>query len=372
MVYRFTPADRAAFKRCRRQWDLGARERQNYEPAGPAPADLGLAVRDALAVYYFPGMWDWRRSVVLPLVLQGFARSLDRQPATGEDRAAGEAMLARYFDWAPEVDRLSPIQVECQFEVNLPDPAGEGRELVLADGRPVRYQVRVDLLAGDERDHYWVVGHRLVDRFLATDELLLDEELVAACWALERFYPGMRVAGTVHNELRLDPAGPAAPAPATRPRRWPRPGRAGRDHQRGLPQHEASGGGRSLPYRRRGAARAGPPEAAAVVSQGNQQFRRTRVRRDPAELEAMGARLAAEALDMVDPGLRLYPTPAPGHCAACQFVAPCLAMEQGGDVGAVLAAGFRDRGPERVEPGRLGAGTWGTGRGAAPPRFGPG
>ena len=84
MAYRFTPADRGAFKRCRRQWDFGARERQNYEPARPAAVpDLDLAVRDALAVYYFPGMWDWQRSVVLPLVLQGFARSMGRQPGAG-------------------------------------------------------------------------------------------------------------------------------------------------------------------------------------------------------------------------------------------------------------------------------------------------
>ena len=47
------------------------------------------------------------------------------------------------------VDRFSPIQVECAFEVNLPDPAGGDRELVLADGRPIRYQGRADLLAGD-------------------------------------------------------------------------------------------------------------------------------------------------------------------------------------------------------------------------------
>jgi hypothetical protein len=379
MAYRFTPADREAFKRCRRQWDLGARERRNLEPARPeAAADLELAVRDALAVYYFPGMWDWQRSVVLPLVLQGLGRSLDRQPATAGQRAAGEAMLARYFDWAPSVDRLAPIQVEGVFEVNLPDPAGGDRELVLADGRPIRYQARVDLLAGDQHDDYWVVAHRLVDRFPAVEDLLLDEELVAACWAVERTYPGMRVAGTVHNELRLAPldavpAGPGA-APSERPRRRLLAGRAGRAHQRGLPQHEASGGGRSLPYRRRGPARAGAGrgDQDAVATQGNPRFRRTRIRRPAAELAAMGARLAAEALDMVDPGLRLYPSPAPEHCRGCQFVAPCLAMEQGGDVGAVLAAGYRDRGPERVEPGRLGAGTWSSGRGAAPPRFGQG
>jgi hypothetical protein len=374
MAYRFTPADRGAFKRCRRQWDFGARERQNYEPARPAAVpDLDLAVRDALAVYYFPGMWDWQRSVVLPLVLQGFARSMGRQPgAGGGELAAGEGLLRRYFEWAPGVDRFSPVQVECAFEVNLPDPAGGDRELVLADGRPIRYQGRADLLAGDEHDHYWIVAHRVVDRFGPADELLLDEELVAACWAMERLYPGMRVAGTVHNELQR----PAPPAPRTawsRLRRRLVPSdrqnrRSGR-HQRGLPQHEASGGGRSLPYARRGVARPGPPDAEAVASQGDGEFRRTRVRRDRAELEAMGARLAAEALEMVDPGLSLHPSPAPEHCGTCQFVGPCLAMERGGDLRVVLEAGFRDRGPERVEPGRLGAATWGMGRGAAPPRF---
>ena len=63
------------------------------------------------------------------------------------------------------------------------------------------------------------------------------------------------------------------------------------------------------------------------------------------------------------------PSPAPEHCGICQFVGPCLAMERDGDVRGVLEAGFRDRGPDRVEPGRLGAATWGMGRGAAPPRF---
>jgi hypothetical protein len=373
MAYRFTPADRGAFKRCRRQWDFGARERQRYEPAQPAAtADLELAVRDALAVYYFPGMWDWQRSVVLPLVLAGFARSVGRGPPAGEEElAAAEALLRRYFEWAPGVDRFSPIQVEHPFEVNLPDPAGGDRELVLADGRPVRYQGRVDLLAGDEHDRYWVVAHRLVDRFGAAGDLLLDEELVAACWALEQVYPGMRIAGTVHNELRRAnlPVGMDQPPPKAAPSRSPWR-RLRRRHERGLPQHEASGGGRSLPYARRGAARARPADPAEVEVQGDGAFRRTRVLRDRAELAAMGARLAAEALEMVDPDVRLYPSPSPEHCGTCQFVAPCLATERGGDdVRAVLEAGYRDRGPERAEPGRLGAATWGTGRGAAPPRF---
>jgi len=371
MAYRFTPADRGAFKRCRRQWDFGARERQNYEPARPAAVpDLDLALRDALAVYYFPGMWDWQRSVVLPLVLQGFARSMGRQPgAGGGELAAGEGLLRRYFDWAPGVDRFSPIQVECAFEVNLPDPAGGDRELVLADGRPIRYQGRADLLAGDEHDHYWIVAHRMVDRFGPADELLLDEELVAACWAMERLYPGMRVAGTVHNELRR----PAPPAPRTawsRLRRRPvhsdrQIRRSVRRHQRGLPQHEPSGGGRSLPYARRGVARPargrGQPGRRGVPADPG--------REGPGRAGGHGGQAGRRGPRDGRPRTVAAPEPGPGALRDLPVRGPVLAMERGGDLRVVLEAGFRDRGPERVEPGRLGAATWGMGRGAAPPRF---
>lgn len=62
-----TAAERASFTRCRRQWDFGAGMRQDLEPVRRAAVpDLDRAVRDALAVYYFPGMWDWDRGVRLP------------------------------------------------------------------------------------------------------------------------------------------------------------------------------------------------------------------------------------------------------------------------------------------------------------------
>lgn len=61
------PWEREAFKRCRRAWDLGATERQNYEPIStPSSPDLGEALRDALAIYYYPGMWEWGRSAERP------------------------------------------------------------------------------------------------------------------------------------------------------------------------------------------------------------------------------------------------------------------------------------------------------------------
>ena len=62
---------------------------------------------------------------------------------------------------------------------------------------------------------------------------MLDEEAAAACWAWEQDYIGMEIAGTIHNEVRID--GPLdspvdEPAaigqaqtggPARTQRRWP-------------------------------------------------------------------------------------------------------------------------------------------------------
>ena len=70
---------------------------------------------------------------------------------------------------------------------------------------------------------------------------------------------------------------------------------------------------------------------------------------------------------MLEPGLPLYPTPTPEHCAACDFRAPCLAMNEGGDADAILKTNYRVRLPEAPEEGRLGAVTWSMNRGAAPP-----
>ena len=69
---------------------------------------------------------------------------------------------------------------------------------------------------------------------------------------------------------------------------------------------------------------------------------------------------------MVNPDLALYPTPA-AHCSECAFRPPCLALQQGADAEAILAAGYRTRPPEAPEEGRLGGVTWSMNRGAVPP-----
>jgi len=309
-----TAADRRAFKRCRRSWDFGSRLRQGWEPdVDVAEVDLGEAVRAALAVWYFPGMWEWGRAIVRPLAIEAYRRVVAGWPA-GYDGTArqGEALLARYFDWAPAVDLFTPLRVHADVEVSVPDPSDPRQDLAAGDGAAVHYADRVDLVVVDAFNAYWLVDHRVGDGWAASDELVLDEAGAAGCWAWGRSYLGMDIAGVIYNELRADGDG------------------------------------------------AGEP------------FRRTEVRRGLAELERVRHKLGCEARDMTSAGLAVYPAPGWDVCSACMYRPPCIALDAGADAGAVLDAGYRRRPPVVVQEGRLGGATWSLGRGAAPPKFGPG
>jgi hypothetical protein len=76
--------------------------------------------------------------------------------------------------------------------------------------------------------------------------------------------------------------------------------------------------------------------------------------------------IALEAMEMTDAGLYVYPSPSPQHCLACDYRQPCIAMNEGADVAAILNSAYRLRPPEQVEEGRLGGQTWSMNRGAMP------
>jgi hypothetical protein len=363
--------DRAAFKRCRRAWDLGAYGRRNLEPVVVVdPLDTDRAIRDALAVYYYPGMWDWSRGIVLPLVDQALQRAVaahsarrgEPVPSDAEGRyGSAKRLLHAYVDWAPGVERIAPVLVEADFDVDLADPDRPGSGLFTPSGEHVRYRGRVDLLSVDEHDAYWIVRHRVVREWTPLDELVRDEEGVAACWAWEQFYLGMEIAGTMHNEMRLPLRSDGEPDRA-----------AAGPERGGVAQHEGSGGGRSVPQHRRLYAMASEPtEPERVVHDTGPLFRRTWIRRTRAEVLAAGRQLATEARAMFATDIEVYPSPSRAACRRCPFSAPCVALYEGraAEAEAILASSYRSRPDEEPVEGRLGGVTWSTGRGAAPPRF---
>jgi hypothetical protein len=357
MTYWIRASDRATFKSCRRAWDLGSRNRQNLEPIPqPGRIDLESAVRDALAVYYFPGMWEWNRAIVKPLVHQALERSVRAQPeAEGSDMPTddavaqalerGHALLDAYAAWAPTVDHFTPVRIDTDVEVDIPDPARPGLGLVTENGEPIRYTDRVHLLVIDNDDTYWAVEHRLVvDDWAGDDMLQLDERTIAWCWAWPLFYLGMHVAGTVYNEIRADSGALDGTLPSQ------------------VAHHPQV-------RHRRMYARADAVPRERVRSEGTDAFRRTRIPRGEAELAAANADIATEARTAAVPDLDIYPSPAPATCARCEYTSPCMVLNEGGDPGPELVRSYQRRKPETVEEGRLGGATWSMNRGAAPPRW---
>jgi hypothetical protein len=356
MDYRITEKDRAQFKRCRQQWDFASPHRRDLAPVGAVDAGLTASVKDALAAYYYPGTWDWAHELKQSLVHKALKRALDDG---GEVHAleTATALLDSYDAWAITVDDFAPVKIAHDVQALVPDPREPERGLTTPDGSAVIYTCRIDLLAIDAADEYWVVRHQIVDDWQESEALIRDEAAVAACWVWEQEYLGMEISGTIHNEVRingpLDP--PATDSSAT-----------GASHR--VRQSEPSGGGRAIPQHRRLLARTARTDATnRVVQRTAGLIRRTHIRRSRAEISLVPLFIGAEAIDMTK-SPAIYPTYAP-HCQMCKFSSPCLALIEGTDAERILAQHFGRPPTEDSPKPRLGQSTWSFGRGAAPPQW---
>jgi hypothetical protein len=287
------------------------------------------------------------------LVRKAVVRALDDADAP-EALPTATALVDAYDAWATTVDDFAPVRIGHDVSGLVPDPRDPERGLTTPEGSAVIYACRIDLLAVDARDEYWVVRHQILDEWQDVEALIGDEEAVAACWAWEQEYLGMEISGTIHNQVRvtgpLDPPAAGTPAPD-------------RVHQ-----SEGSGGGRSIPQHRRLVARTSRADESGPVEQfSGGPLRRTRIRRSRAEIGGAGAVIAGDAVEMSrEPAI--HPTFA-ADCGACEFCGPCLALVVGTDPEPMLATNFRPRSPEDQGKPRLGQSTWGFGRGAAPPQW---
>lgn len=357
MDYVIRAADREAFKRCRRAWDFSSTTRQNLRPRLPGRVfDLERALLEALAVYYYPGMWSWSREIVRPIASRAFVRSMRDQRQTFADHHSisndqqsywvehlerGQSLLQRYFGWAETVDQFTPVRAQTVFTVNVPDPASPADDMVGPQGGAVRYRGRVPLLVADERNAYWVVDHRLVTHEWEDLEiLLLDERSVSYCWAWERFYVGTRIAGTIHNEIRTSTPDPAPVGDQIEGRR------------RSEWSDTDARAGASVPRRRSYGGR-------LIKHQETESFRRTYIHRSRTSFEVFGEQLGREALAMTRTDLSLHPNPSRENCSRCEFRTPCIMLNEGADISDVLAESYEvDDVPEELQTGRIGS-EWG-------------
>ena len=99
-----------------------------------------------------------------PLVHKALEQSLVDADATDMlDKAA--ALLDCYDAWANAVDDFAPVKINLDVEALVPDPDDPERGLLVHDGSPVIYPCRIDLVAVDAADEYWVVCHQIVNEW---------------------------------------------------------------------------------------------------------------------------------------------------------------------------------------------------------------
>ncbi|MEO5884792.1 MAG: hypothetical protein ABIQ58_04670 [Candidatus Limnocylindrales bacterium] len=354
------------FRSCRRQWDLGAIERRGLVPVIRANVfNLEAAVRMGLAVYYFPALDDWNRQIVRPLALKGFNRAMSEQASAYEKtrtltpelardwqrhRRLGEALLARYFDWADAADDSDSLFSDELIWTPVPDPDDPVRDLGLDGGRPIRFVTRIDQLVSDPNDEHWIVEHRVAfDDFAPDAALIDDDEQQRAIWAIETAYPQLLVSGTIYNELLVH---------ADDPDRFAEPSldaadvRETRDMSR---VRHPSGAAARQPVSPDPEEIAARSVAVDRVDQraGTDDVRRSVVRRSRAAIEAAGQRVARDIRQMIDPGVDIAPNPSAERCPPCPFLLPCTTMQAGGDPDLVLLTEFRRRGEEELDDAGL-------------------
>lgn len=334
-------SDRIAYKKCRRQWDIISDTRQGRKPIEtPQPLDFGQAFHAGFAIFYDPKTWhmtlDDRRPIMVAAAISEAKRTMIGQKArflmlTGADALEDdkqeefvkdldliEGMFLHYFDYVKRhnMDRFTPVAVELGFEVELD---------TLPDGTRVVYRGRLDCLVKDEWDEYWVYDWKTASQwgFEASIEYLeLDEQMGSYNWAVELML-GIKIAGSMYAQVK---------------KAYPQPLPMLARQRMGCNFSTNKQNPTSYDIALKQLTEAGEPLEPYVdylnylKAEGVEYVKRVPVHRNRHELEEMGERIRAETADMLDPYLRVYPSPDPFKCKYCPVRPVCIGMNDGSDI----------------------------------------
>jgi hypothetical protein len=366
LVHEVHTSERRSFRGCRRRWDWIFR--QNYYPIMTAkPLEFGTAVHAAWEVYYDPKTWGMPRNVIAALAIDTFTRKClaQKQKALkATDQMAlddeiekdyqervelGQGMLKYYFEQvAPVLDKgWKPKYVEVEFMVPIDHPEtgetiwckcdtcwtkynvwmAENDYFLDRDawtGLPVCYAGRLDMMAEDDKGDLWIFDWKTARSIAKDDEFLyLDDQVGSYPWALRKL--GFNVRGFVYHEQRK--GFPQAPQ-KNKVRRlgclFSVSKSQTTDYDTYLATIEAEDG-----------------EAYAagyyddflqyLKNEGIEYYARHVIYKSEDELREIEKNIGYEVLDMIDPNLRIYPSPGRFGCTFCAFRQPCLEQNRRGD-----------------------------------------
>lgn len=391
LVHEIHTSERRSFRGCRRRWHWVFQDFY-YPQVTAKPLEFGVAFHNAMEVLYEPKTWRFDREIVLGAAIQKFVETCKAQKQAfavnydvtseveedyNERVELGIGMLKYYWhNVAPDYDKnLTPKMVEVEFMVPIQDPdrpneylfckcqrcrktqqeafdlEGEGKYLeqwkfgdwhivcrdgsLLSgkwDGLPVVLAGRIDLLAEDRYGHYWIIDWKTAARLARGDAsgqerdefLELDDQIGSYVMALRRKL-GLNVRGFVYVELKK--AFPEPPA-MNSSRRLGRLFSVNKNQSVDYDTYL-----RTIKEEDTEAFEAGLYDEFLefLKNEGVHFHGRYQIVKTDEELEEIERNLWSEALDMVSPDLRLYPSAGRFSCGFCAFRQPCLEKNRQGD-----------------------------------------
>lgn len=384
LVHSIHTSERRSYRGCRRRWNWLFNE--FYYPLVTAkPLEFGQAFHKAMEKYYDPMTWHDKETAAA-LAQAAFVQVCKEQhsqymklnkgnidPEMKKDYderiQLGLGMLRHYTKWVSPVHDVNfkPVKVEIEFEVPIKDPHGRylacrcnkcwAREVAhygthinepdynyrdVWRGLPVTYGGRIDMLAEDELGRYWVFDWKTAARMSGVepgssdDFMLLDDQITSYCWALWTL--GIPVVGFVYAEIKK--AVPEEPEPNKTQRlgRW-------------YSVNKQLNTTYDIYYK---TVSENDPVAFSQglydnfldylkSTDGPRYHVRHVVFRSETELANAGYNIWQEASEMVDPNLKIYPSPGRFSCGNCAFKDPCLSMNKGEDFQYTLDTLFEKR-----------------------------
>jgi hypothetical protein len=205
-------------------------------------------------------------------------------------------------------------------------------------GLPVVYAGRLDMLARDENGNYWIFDWKTAARISEKyDFLYLDDQVASYVWALIKL--GLPVKGFVYHEQKK-----AFPEPP-KENKHVRLGRKFSVSQQQSTSYDMYL--ETVSTQDKDAYEAGLYDEFLqyLKNEGIIYFFRHQIAKSLAEVEETEKNIGYEALDMIDPGLRVYPSPGRFGCDFCAFQTPCMEKNSQGDYEYALNTMFEIKEP---------------------------
>jgi hypothetical protein len=244
-----------------------------------------------------------------------------------EQQELGQGILEHYLIWIQHrevhetvwVDGEPQVEIKCEIELPLTPP--EGFDVVV-------YQLTLDRLVVIEGE-YWITDYKFYKQF-SQSQLAFDQQMSAYIWGAQTIFDRPIAGAILHEFVKKVPNEPKILST-------------------GKLSHSTSQGTTQRMYREAlinmyGAVEKAPSanvrclnDLAAQETPDRDNFiKRTQTRRTELQQQATGSMILAEAEDMVNPDLPLYPNPTRDCSWDCSLQDICLMVDRDDDWASLL------------------------------------